>query len=143
MLCLADILCKCCLMLSLHLLQKQLLMHKLGAGLVSLCCIVQECVIYRGADYVVVHKPAGVQVAPTVDNLLESVLFCTAQVSQAAFIMPYLEAHVPLVHANDAFSALISCLVAKNRKDYAFWRRCDQKPSVIPGCPGSCLKDWK
>ena len=31
-------------------------------------------------DYVVVHKPAGVQVAPTVDNLLENVLACTAQV---------------------------------------------------------------
>lgn len=39
----------------------------------------QECVIYNGADYVVIHKPAGVQVAPTVDNLLENVLFCTAQ----------------------------------------------------------------
>ena len=70
----------------------------LGVDHMSLCCIVQECVIYNGADYVVIHKPAGVQVAPTVDNLLENVLFCTAQVSQAACIMPYLEAcilHVP------------------------------------------------
>ncbi len=86
-------------------------MHKPGAGHVSPFCIVQECVIYNGADYVVIHKPAGVQVAPTVDNLLENVLFCTAQVSQAAFIMPYLEAHVPLVHAKDAFPALVPCLV--------------------------------
>ena len=36
--------------------------------------------MYDGEDYVVVHKPAGVQVAPTVDNLLENVLSCTAQV---------------------------------------------------------------
>ncbi len=97
-------------------------MHKLGASHVSLCCIVQECVIYNGADYVVIHKPAGVQVAPTVDNLLENVLFCTAQVSQAVLIMPYLKAHVLLVHAKDAFSALVSCLIEKKRKDYAFWR---------------------
>ncbi|DBA92792.1 TPA: hypothetical protein ACH3X1_002981 [Trebouxia sp. C0004] len=67
----------------------------------------KECVIYNGADYVVVHKPAGVQVAPTVDNLLENVLFCTAQVRQAALIRPYLAAHVPLVHAKDASSALV------------------------------------
>ena len=130
-------------MLSLHLLQKQLLMHKLGAGLVSLCCIVQECVIYNGADYVVIHKPAGVQVAPTVDNLLENVLFCTAQVSQAAFTRSYLEARIPLVHAKDAFSALVSCLIEKKRKDYPFWRRFHEKPSFIPNCPGSCLIDWK
>ena len=76
-----------------------------------LFCIVQECVIYNGADYVVIHKPAGVQVAPTVDNLLENVLFCTAQVSQAAFIRPYFGAHVPLVHTKDAFSALVPCLI--------------------------------
>ncbi|DBA66437.1 TPA: hypothetical protein ACH3X2_002415 [Trebouxia sp. C0005] len=44
----------------------------------------KECVIYNGADYVVIHKPAGVQVAPTVDNLLENVLFCTAQALQCA-----------------------------------------------------------
>ncbi len=86
-------------------------MHKLGAGHVSLCCIVQECVMYNGADYVVVHKPAGVQVAPTVDNLLENVLLCTAQVGQAALIRPYLEAHVLLVHTKDAISVLASCLV--------------------------------
>lgn len=43
-------------------------------------CSVQECVVYDGEGYVVVHKPAGVQVAPTVDNVLENVLFCTAQV---------------------------------------------------------------
>jgi MFS-type transporter involved in bile tolerance (Atg22 family) len=73
----------------------------------------QKCVIYNGADYVVVHKPAGVQVAPTVDNLLENVLFCAAQVSQAAFTRSYLEAHVPLVHAKGAFSALVSCLIEK------------------------------
>ena len=23
----------------------------------------------------------------------------------------------------------------KRRKDYAFWRRFDEKPSIIPGCP--------
>ena len=40
--------------------------------------------MYNGEDYVVVHKPPGVQVAATVDNLLENVLFCTAQVSQTA-----------------------------------------------------------
>lgn len=31
-------------------------------------------------DFVVIHKPTGVQVGPTVDNLLENVLACTAQV---------------------------------------------------------------
>ena len=40
--------------------------------------------MYNGEDYVVVQKPPGVQVAATVDNLLENVLFCTAQVSQPA-----------------------------------------------------------
>ena len=42
-------------------------------------------------DFVVVHKPAGVQVAPTADNLLENVLACTAQVP-----VLLLSAHVPI-----------------------------------------------
>ena len=25
----------------------------------------------------------------------------------------------------------------KKRKDYAFWRQCNKKPSIIPGCPGA------
>ena len=25
--------------------------------------------------------------------------------------------------------------VGKNRKEYAFWRQFNEKPSVIPGCP--------
>lgn len=50
----------------------------------------QECVVHVADDYVVVHKPAGVQVAPTVDNLLENVLACTAQVPS-----PLLPAHLP------------------------------------------------
>ena len=40
--------------------------------------------VHNGEDYVVVHKPAGVQVAATVDNMLENVLFSTAQVSGPA-----------------------------------------------------------
>ena len=28
-------------------------------------------------------------------------------------------------------------LGGKKRKDYAFWRQFNEKPSVIPGCPGS------
>jgi len=28
----------------------------------------------------------------------------------------------------------------KKRKDYAFWRQYNEKPSIIPGCPGKrCL----
>ncbi|KAL3148480.1 hypothetical protein ABBQ38_013923 [Trebouxia sp. C0009 RCD-2024] len=42
----------------------------------------KACVVHDADDYVVVHKPAGVQVAPTVDNLLENVLTCTAQALQ-------------------------------------------------------------
>ena len=42
--------------------------------------MLQESIVYNGDDYVVVHKPAGVQVAPTVDNVLENVLACTATV---------------------------------------------------------------
>ena len=26
----------------------------------------------------------------------------------------------------------------KKRKDYAFWRQFNEKPSIIPGCRGSC-----
>jgi hypothetical protein len=29
------------------------------------------------------------------------------------------------------------CTQGKKRKGYAFWRQFDEKPSVIPGCPGS------
>ena len=52
---------------------------------VSLCIVLkklclQECAVHIADDYVVIHKPAGVQVAPTVDNLLENVLACTAKV---------------------------------------------------------------
>jgi len=25
----------------------------------------------------------------------------------------------------------------KKRKDYAFWRQFNEKPSMIPGCPGT------
>jgi len=25
----------------------------------------------------------------------------------------------------------------KKRKDFAFWRQCTKKPSIIPGCPGA------
>jgi len=25
----------------------------------------------------------------------------------------------------------------KKRKDYAFWRQFNEKPSIIPGCPGA------
>ena len=28
---------------------------------------------------------------------------------------------------------------AKKRKDYTFWHQFNDKPSVIPGCPGSSL----
>jgi len=28
------------------------------------------------------------------------------------------------------------CRKEKKRKDYAFWRQFDEKPSIIPGCPG-------
>jgi len=24
----------------------------------------------------------------------------------------------------------------KEKKDYAFWRQCNETPSIIPGCPG-------
>jgi hypothetical protein len=41
-------------------------------------------VVHVGDEYLVVNKPAGVQVAPTVDNLLESVLHCTEQVGGGA-----------------------------------------------------------
>ena len=27
-------------------------------------------------------------------------------------------------------------MLEKKRKDYAFWRQFNEKPSVIPGCPG-------
>lgn len=53
-------------------------------SLLSKLCL-QECVVHSTDDYVVVHKPAGVQVAPTVDNLLENVLACTAQVLKSLF----------------------------------------------------------
>ena len=49
----------------------------------------QECVVHVADDYVVVHKPAGVQVAPTVDNVLENVLACTAQVLTLPSRAPY------------------------------------------------------
>ena len=36
------------------------------------------------------------------------------------------------------FSLLSWLLVdRKKRKDYAFWRQLNEKPSIIPGCPGS------
>jgi len=28
----------------------------------------------------------------------------------------------------------------KKRKDYAFWRQFNEKPSIIPGCPGTPLQ---
>ena len=28
----------------------------------------------------------------------------------------------------------------KKRKDYAFWHQFKDKASIIPGCPGACLK---
>lgn len=42
--------------------------------------LLQSCVVYNGPDFVVVDKPAGVQVISTVDNVLENVLACTTQV---------------------------------------------------------------
>lgn len=36
--------------------------------------------MHAAPDFVVINKPAGVPVVPTVDNVLESCLACTAQV---------------------------------------------------------------
>ncbi len=30
---------------------------------------------------------------------------------------------------------MIAAVLEKKRKDYAFWRQFNEKPSVIPGCP--------
>ena len=32
--------------------------------------------------------------------------------------------------------AASSCAIRKKRKDYTFWRQFNEKPSIIPGCPG-------
>lgn len=44
------------------------------------CCVPQARIMVEGDDYVVLNKPAGVQVTPTVDNLLESCLMLGAKV---------------------------------------------------------------
>ena len=54
----------------------------------------QECVVHSCDDYAVVHKPAGVQVAPTVDNVLESVLACTAEVGISTIVPDFPSFHL-------------------------------------------------
>ncbi|DBB13532.1 TPA: hypothetical protein ACH3X3_000574 [Trebouxia sp. C0006] len=83
----------------------------------------QECVIYRGADYVVVHKPAGVQVAPTVDNLLENVLFCTAQALQCA-------ESLLITHRLDACTEGL-LVVGRNRPFVQHFNRLLQQPGAV------------
>ena len=46
---------------------------------------VQKCIVHVEEGFAVVHKPAGVQVAATVDNVLENVLACVAQVRALVF----------------------------------------------------------
>ena len=46
----------------------------------NVSAMLQRQVVHESKDFVVVHKPAGVPVSPTVDNILENVLYCTAQV---------------------------------------------------------------
>ena len=36
-------------------------------------------------------------------------------------------------------AAKADCLVRKEKKDYAFSRQFNEKPSIKPGCPGDCL----
>ncbi len=37
--------------------------------------------------------------------------------------------------------SLTACTLRKEkkRKDYAFWRQFNEKPSIIPGCPDACI----
>ena len=37
------------------------------------------------------------------------------------------------------FSVCIRAVTEKKRKDYAFWRQFNEKPSIIPGCPGRAV----
>ncbi|DBA92790.1 TPA: hypothetical protein ACH3X1_002981 [Trebouxia sp. C0004] len=83
----------------------------------------KECVIYNGADYVVVHKPAGVQVAPTVDNLLENVLFCTAQALQCA-------ESLLITHRLDACTEGL-LVVGRNRPFVQQFNRLLQRPGAV------------
>lgn len=46
----------------------------------SAICVCQARIVLAAQDFVVISKPAGVPVVPTVDNVLESCLACTAQV---------------------------------------------------------------
>jgi len=32
-----------------------------------------------------------------------------------------------------------ACRTEKKRNDYAFWRQFNEKPNIIPGCPGACI----
>ena len=32
-----------------------------------------------------------------------------------------------------------STAVEKKREDYAFWHKCNEKPSIIPGCPSTAV----
>lgn len=45
----------------------------------------QDRILGEGADFVVINKPGGVPSVPTVDNILENALHCTAQVGGPCF----------------------------------------------------------
>ncbi len=48
----------------------------------------QDRILHNGPDYVVMNKPAGVPSVPTVDNVREDLLACTAQVQHPIGPLP-------------------------------------------------------
>lgn len=92
--------------------------------------MLQRSVVYDSSSFVVVDKPAGVQVIPTVDNVLENVLACTTQVG-----MLYCATDSGLVcywHAQTAYSSvtLTATQFALLSRSYCL-SRCGWEPMTL------------
>lgn len=58
--------------------------------------------MHAAPEYVVVNKPPGVPAVPPVDNILESVLACAAQVRLLLLVLhtKYLQSQLPTLRPN-------------------------------------------
>lgn len=78
-------------------------------------------VVYECNNFVVVHKPAGVPVSATVDNVLENALYCTAQALQ--YTEPLL-----VVHQLDVATELL--VVGRNKAFVQHFNQLSQEGGI-------------